>query len=279
MIDLVVLTDFSTAADNALHYAVFLSKKVPATIKLVHIWQHSILDANYFVEAAPYSKYFDDKFPISSSEEQEAALQRRCDEFVDELSIEPVLLIGSMAGRLESFLQTLNNPLVVIGKCDTESIPDEMVDSTSLHLLKLEKFSLLVVPEVIKIHAFPKQLIVGLDGKEFALPSTILSEMIEALQPVVQVVHVSAEMNEHRATHINQLINKQLSFATDKLETKWVSDANVVAGLSRYLQENKGDILLSLVLRKRSFIEKLFHDSTIAHFIRHATYPLLILPG
>ncbi|MBC3538304.1 universal stress protein [Rufibacter sediminis] len=279
MIDLVVLTDFSTAADNALHYAVSLAKKVPTTIKLVHIWQHSILDANYFVEAAPYSKYFEDKFPISSSEEQEAALQRRCDEFGNELTIEPVLLTGSMAGQLAAYLQSLNNPLVVIGKCYTEDIPDEMVDSTSLHLLKLEKLSLLVVPEVIKVHAFPRQLVIGLDGKKFAFPSTILNEMVEALQPVVQVVHVSAEMNEHRATHINQLINKQLSFATDKLETKWVSDANVVAGLSRYLQENKGDILLSLVSRKRSFIEKLFHESTIAQFIRHATYPLLILPG
>ena len=90
MVDFVVLTNFSTAADKALLYTTVLAKQVPSKIHLLHIWQHSILDANYFVEIPPFSSYFEN-FPVSTREEHEEALQRRVAEFGKEVAITPHL--------------------------------------------------------------------------------------------------------------------------------------------------------------------------------------------
>src|SRR5687767_5876030 len=113
MNNLVVLTNFSTAADKALEYATTLAQQWCAKIKLVHFWEHSLLDANYFVEVPVTSAYFDN-VPVSSRKEHEKALSERCARFGQEVVIEPLFVIGSMSDKLPLLLLEIPDSFVVI---------------------------------------------------------------------------------------------------------------------------------------------------------------------
>jgi hypothetical protein len=129
-----------------------LAKQVPATIHLLHIWQHSVLDPNYFVEVPASSSFFDN-VPIATREEHEVALQKRIGAFGKQAVIVPHFIIGSIADKLPAFLKPLANPLVVIGKTYTENIPDELEESVAVQLLAMKNMAFLTVPEKYQVLA------------------------------------------------------------------------------------------------------------------------------
>lgn len=129
MINFVVLTGFSTAADKALLYTTILAKQVPAKIQihLVHIWHHSILDADYFLEVPIISSCFEG-FPVSSRQEHEEALQKRIEKFGREVAISPHFMTGTFADKLPAFLEPLSNPFVILGKSYTENVSSPFLE-------------------------------------------------------------------------------------------------------------------------------------------------------
>lgn len=277
MVDFVVLTNFSTAADKALHYATILAQQVPSKIHLVHIWQHSILDANYFIEEPVYSTYFN-KVGVASRQEHEDALQKRCATFGERVVIEPHFIIGSIANKLPVFLKQVAYPIVIIGKCYTENIPDELVESTSIQLLSMPHTPLLIVPEKYQPLDIPKKIALALDGKTINPPTQLYQQVISPLQSVVDIIHISASPTEKIKENISRIAQATLGSTAARVKVLNPKEGSVMESMRSYLKVNHNDLLV-LFHRKHSFLHYLFHQSITGSFVRHTSIPLLILPG
>lgn len=275
MIDIVVLTNFSTAADKALLYARVLAKQVPSRLHLLHIWQHSILDANYFLEVPAFSSYFED-FPVSTQEEHEQALQKRVSEFGQDIAITPHFMVGALSDKLPAFLKQLDNPLVIIGKCYTENIPDELVESTSVQLLSIKNTPFLIVPERYQKLSTPKKIAVAIHEKEFKHRDHVFEELARSLQPEINIVHVASHPDETIKDRLAQHVETGLGIGVPEIQV--IQKDNVMKGIQKYCKENEEDLLV-LIHRKHSFLINLFRQSITGSFIRHSSIPLLILPG
>ncbi|GEO05466.1 hypothetical protein AAE02nite_31300 [Adhaeribacter aerolatus] len=277
MDNLVVLTNFSTAADKALEYAVALARRLGAKIHLVHFWEHSLLDANYFVEVPVSSAYFD-KVPVASRKEHEEALPKRCARFGQEVEITPHFIVGSLLNKLPVLLKQLPGALVIIGKCYTEDIPDEMVDSTSIHLLSIKNTPFLIVPEKCEPFTLPNRIALALDGKEINQPGEVLIDIVHALKTELSIIHIASQPEQTIPDRLMQQAEKFLDLGTLKTEVEPAEKDAVVSSLKKYCKKNHKDLLV-LIHRKHSFLQSLFHESTTGIFIRHTSIPLLILPG
>ena len=285
MDSLVVLTNFSTAADKALEYATALARQLGAKIHLVHFWEHSILDANYFVEVPVTSAYFN-HVPVYSRKEHEEALPERCARFGQEVVIEPHFITGSMLDKLPGILLQIPDSFVVIGKGYTKDIPDEMVDSTSLQLLSLKNTPVLMVPENYELvvpekyehFTLPGKIALALDGKEINPPGEVLKDLIHALRVDLCIIHINTRPGETVPDKLAQLSEKFLGLVTPKIEVERASADSVSSRIKKYCQKNKIDLLV-LLHRQHSFLHGLFHESTTGALIQHTAIPLLILPG
>src|SRR5688500_3525014 len=134
-LNLIVLTDFSEAAENATTYGKDLAIAIGADVYLLHIWDNSLLNPDLFINSHPYN----------SGKKIENALRERSQNSDKALAVKPVLLKGSITDQLPAFIKNIPNALVIIGKRFTENTPDEMVSSTSINLLDNEGISLLIV--------------------------------------------------------------------------------------------------------------------------------------
>lgn len=277
MDNLVVLTNFSTAADKALEYAAALARQLGAKIHLIHFWEHYILDANYFVKVPVSSAYFDN-VPVASRKEHEEALQKRCARFGQDVEIAPHFIVGSTLDKLPELLKQLPGSLVIIGKCYTEDIPDEMVDSISIHLLSVKNSPFLIVPEKRDQFTLPNRIALALDGKEINQSGVVLKTIMKALKAELSIIHIASHSGETVPDKLVQVAEKFLGLVNPKIEIEAATASPVVNSIQKYCKQNQKNLLV-LIHRKHSFLQSLFHEGTTGIFIRHPSIPLLILSG
>lgn len=275
MIDCVVLTDFSTAADKALHYTTMLARQVPAKIHLLHFWHHAVWDPDYLLEEPTTSAYFPD-FPVATRLQHEQALEKRVEAFGREVAVAPHFMTGPIADKLPACLELLANPLVVLGKSYTGDIPDALVESTAVRLLSLTKAAFLIVPESYQRLDPPRRIAIALHEKEIKQRDHVFEILTSALHPEINIVHVCAHPDEAINSRLAQQAEKGLGLAAAEIQI--IQKNSVMKGIKKYCREHEEDLLV-LVHREHSYLLDFFHQSITGNFIRHTSIPLLILPG
>jgi nucleotide-binding universal stress UspA family protein len=266
MNQLLVLTDFSAAADNALAYAAQLAQPLRAGIVLLHVRRTSLLDPEALTG----------KYPARTEAEARALLQQQ----IAHLQQQGIACTGQLAAgdvteefvaaaRAHSFL------LAVASKCDTEEVPDELVNSTVLSLLRHTPGPLLVVPEAYRQHALPLHWLVALDEQPAqlgALTAAVLP-LLGAGHPLVQGVQV---VGEGPAAEPSRTVNLATALGADT-PVQVLHSSDVTQALTGRARQQPGSWLV-LWARSRSRLSSLFHRSRTAAVVLHSSVPVLVLP-
>ena len=261
---ILTLTDFSAPADNALAYAAQLAGPMQARLVLLHVRRTSLLDPEAFTG----------KYPKRTEAEAAALLQERVAQFTGQgIECSGQLVAGGVTDQLVAAAEAFQAQLVVASKCNTEDVPDELVDSTVLSLLRHTPCPLLVVPEAYQRHELPRQWLVATDEQPAHLGA--LAPAVQALlagsHPVVHAVQVavpgdSAAADASLATALG---------ATGPVQVEHGSD--VAAALAGFAGQQPGSWLV-LWARAHSRLSSLFHHSTTAAAVLHSSVPVLVLP-
>ncbi|MBC6988656.1 universal stress protein [Hymenobacter sp. BT491] len=267
---LLVLTDFSAAADHALAYAAALATATQGQLVLLHGRRHSMLDAEAFT----------DRLQHLSEGEIAAALAERAQR-------QSVPTIVEAAGdrvpaAVTDAVRRHGSWLVVLGKPDTESVPDALVSSTSLELLRAASCPLLVVPVVAKHTAVPPQhiLLAADDMPLHMAPGTVeaFRKFLETSPVRFTLTHVvEPEDNDSCATALQQLQASGLTEADQLVRTHGVRSLRPAEGIQQAAADTHADLLV-LLARPHSFWGKLFHKSVTADAVRRSRIPVLVLP-
>lgn len=264
MNQVLVLTDFSAPADNALRYAAQLARTLPASLVLLHVRRTSLLDTDRLTG----------KYPARSVAEAQALLQARCDtvaaQGVDCIS---QLAAGEVATEFVAAIQASGAVLAVASKCNTERVPDELVDSTVLSLLRRTPCPLLVVPEAYQQQARPRHWLVATDGQPVpvAAPPAWAAALRAAGPLAVRAVLVG---NEALATGADALA-KALGGPAGA-EPQVLHGTDPVAALVG-LAHQQPESWLVLWARHRSRLGRFFHRSITVGVVLHSQEPVLVL--
>lgn len=275
MINFVVLTDFSTAADKALHYTTLLASQVPAQLHLVHFWQNAVLEASSNLKEAVISSHFEDS-PVSSRQDQEEALRQRAEEFGNVTPILAHFVSGSINKKLPAFLEQMHKVVVVMGKSAVEGLRDEMVESNSVNLIALAKTAFLIVPEKFQRLAPPQEIVIALHQKEIEARDHIFQDLVSGLIPQITIIHVSPKTDGTISGKIAQ--QAENGFGLTGVEIQILHKNSITKAIKKYCREHEKDLLV-LIHRKNSFLLDFFNQSVTGNFIRNTPIPLLILPG
>lgn len=265
---LLVLTDFSPDADQALRHAAALAALLKAPLVLLYVRRESLLDPEAFTGSIRH---------LSEQQIAAAFAERTAD-----LSV-PVIT-ESVDDRLPKALAAAVHrhapALVVLGKPDTQQTPDQLVSTTALHLLRSTNTPLLVIPLPANDPVLPRQLLVALDGEPFgfATPPIGVQELLRELQPHLTLCHVASEAETRSVAAHDILAGSQLVAGLElPIETHTVLESNVPAGILRAATDTQADWLV-LPARRRSFWGQLFNQSVTAQVVLHSRLPILLLP-
>ncbi|MBF9142878.1 universal stress protein [Hymenobacter properus] len=268
---LLILTDFFQAANQALDYATNLAGALKARLVLLHVRRNSLLDP--------------DMLSGSLSNLTPEAVHLALGSVAGHLPVPVVAEIGHgrVAEAVVDAVRRHHPLLVVLGRPDYSDLPDELVQTTSLDLLRAEvPCPMLVVPHGIASTAPPKRLLLAVDGCPLKLgdPSSATYQLLEALGAAITVFHVIPDTGPQELAPLvmNSLVRTGLVAHLPAVESHTVVSSHAATGILEAAQSGDYD-MVAVVARRHCFTGSLFHHSVTAEVMRESQLPVLVLPA
>ncbi len=271
-ISLLVLTDFSQAANRALNYANRLAGPIGAQLVLLHVRRDSLLDPEAF-----------SGLPDTGSPE---VLEVAMAALAGDMSAPVVTEIGhgQVADVVAETLGRYPSAVVVLGRPDEEAIPEELVSTTALELLRAVAQPMLVVPQSEAVFTLPRRVLLAVDAEAFTLGEHTdgVQHLFNTVPTEVTVLHVSADAVTSTAeavapTALAAVLRSGRPSELPQVKTRTEVGVAPAEGILEAAASGAFDLLV-LLARPRSFLGTLFHRSVTAQVLMHSPLPVLILP-
>ena len=267
-ISLLILTDFFQAANRALDYATTLAVPLHARLVLLHVRRDSLLDPELLT----------DQLATQSQEAIDLALHR----VTADLPV-PVLVEVSHGRVADAVAETVGRhhpTLIVLGRPDESDLPPELVQTTSLDILRTAPHPMLVVPHQVTHATPPRRVLLAVDGDEFTLGehAGASHQLLVALHAELTVLTVRANTTDTASAALESVQRTGLTLGLPAVRSLIVHDASPAQGILHAARPADFDLVV-LIARKRSFLSELFHRSVTAQVLLGSEIPVLVLPA
>jgi nucleotide-binding universal stress UspA family protein len=273
---ILVPTDFSASAKNALEYAIAVAQQINATLLIVHVFYIPGITAR-----APYIKGHD-----YSTEEYHAA-----EEKLRQLVLEiPALKTVPYESKVISAYWPIEFPevinaeaadLIIMGTSGASGIKKIIIGSSTASMMEASVLPVLAIPLPARFTPIQKiGLAIDLQPIENLGIFDPLLWLARALEASIQIFHVQTEGGSFTKTAsetetVDALL-RHLSTGTNSSFTLYYGET-IEEGIYKYITAKHIDLLV-MTNRKRSFFQSLFTGSLTKKMSFHTKTPLLVIP-
>ncbi len=259
---IIVPTDFSETARNALCYAVELADYLGSKVRVIHIRQPKV-----DLQGASFT---------SRDHEDWDLLKTRLDATIEEVKgsnknvvVEKELRSGFVLDELHAVSQSLNSDLIIMGTNGRTSPLSKWTGSVSSEVARRALCPVLIVPKGQSFKPFEN--IVYALGNQVGEGASVL-DIINFACPFEAQLHF---VHVERPSQNGKASEKPARF-TDGLPVARLTQENILQALQNYAQRHRAD-LIAMSTRHRSFLEMLFHRSATRQMALESQRPLLVL--
>ncbi|MBD2714555.1 universal stress protein [Microvirga sp. STR05] len=269
--NLVVLTDFSPAAERARVYAAALAVPLQAEVHLVHV---------YYPQAIPLD--FGTTLPVPDSryvQETRQSLEKLAAAMPQPATAE--VLETTWQNAVEQALAQYHPLVLVAGLTATDNLLDEWLSNRALPLAHSTGYPLLLVPEHLPADALqpPRRLALAIEDQPFRLKTHA-----RAIAPLLdeigtEILAVCVLPYEKRSGGWRGLQAAQqcgLTSAMPRCSLHKVIRELPASGILQGVDEVEAD-LIALLDQGHGWLHKLFHGSVTEYILRHTQVPVLLL--
>ena len=271
-------TDFSENAMNAITYALKLFTHEECTFYILNTYTPIIYQAEYLQLSTAQFGLLDTAKDISLK--GLATVKESIDKkFINpKHTIKTISVFNNLIPEMESLIERENIDLVIMGTQGASNIQGVLFGSNTVHVFKNVKAPVLAVPSAFEFESlhqilFPSDYEVNFQEEQIM---TLVS-LAAKYHANVNVLHVNygEELSE------KQQKNKQ------KLETYFnhvshlfhdIKNNNVVDAINDFQKKTNVNLLV-MINNKHSFFENLFFQSKINQIGFHLNIPFLVIPS
>ena len=264
---ILVPTDFSPIADNALKYAIALAAEFKSEICLYHAYYIHKIDYNL--------DYPEDEQPIKRQAEQKMEQTKR--KFQEELkqkgiSLQTIVENDFTYSLFKRKAKNYGADLIVMGSKGASGLEKVVFGTVATTALELSKLPVFVVP--------PRHSFSGLKKIILAIDQAVISE--EDLKPLQQLA--SAFGAGVTVLHVKKILpvstyqNGGLPLKNIAITHREVPvSGSVNDTIYEFTRKNKGD-LLCMIRRDKGFLKSIFQKSVTKTQVFHNNLPVLVIP-
>lgn len=266
MKQIIVPTDFSDTAWNAIGYAIELAKTAGAKeLVLLNTYQEPGFGAGDLRDLNDILR-----------RESEKDLKLLSNQVTDLIGDAPIgLVLKSMKGELEECLvhlrKSMTKSLVVMGTVGRTGAIQKWLGSSTSHLLAHTDFPVLVVPPDAKFDGVDKVILAkDLRPVESVVEHELLRFFAQSAASNFQVLHVDTP-SEHGKGEAS--LGSFLPASTQVVE---VHGDDVVASINESAKDLQPGVLI-LLRREKGVLDKWLHESVIEQIALAPSVPVLVL--
>lgn len=264
---LLVLTDFRQPAHRALDYATNLAAALAAPLLVLHVRRTAAFDAERFTGR------------ITPRSTEATALALRS--LTNHLTVPAVTEVqeGPLAEAVATALEQHRPGLLLLGRPDNEMLPDELVSTTALELLRTAPCPMVVVPPQTGL-ALPRRVLVAVDADSFSLGkhAHFIQSVFSRLPSQLTVLHVSAEPDATGAAAAAEALKQAGITGEAAPRLRPLVRPEVAASIVEQAATGEFDLVV-VVARPHTLLDRWFHRSVTAHVLLHSPVPVLVLPA
>ena len=270
---IIVATDYSSDANNAVKYAAALARYINSKIVLFNSFKLSVHAVNARLSASTI-----DGLIAANKKRLKDIAAKVCDTYG--ICVECVTRTSDFKEELDFQVERLKADLVVMGMSEIYS--DNEYENTTTSIIRHARYPVLAIPENASFEGFSKILFAFDSGCICAENKlSLLKEVSAFFDAQVQIYHIeknrksiiTTENNKNKvAFDIETLLNEVNHSYED------VTEDDVIRGIERGIKKSEADLLV-MVHHKCGLWEGLLHKSKTSKMARRTHIPLLALPN
>jgi len=265
---ILVPTDFSPIADNALNYAIEIAAKFESEILLYHVYSFRKkvdFDWKFPEDEQPYVSNIERQMDLTREKFREKIKQKG---IAIQTRVEEDNVFSLFARKVVKH----NISLIVMGSKGASGLEKVIFGSVAVVALERAKVPVLFVPPGCYFRPF-EQIILATDLNEVAAQVlSPLQKLAFKFAAKVTVLNVNIDSDEG-IPQKNNLYLKDVE--TTYTEIPVFRDVN--QSINDFVGKNKFD-LMCMIRREKDFFESLFKRSVTKRQVYNNTIPLLVLP-
>lgn len=271
---IIVATDFSKDANNALEYAASLAKCINAKIILYNSFMLPAHAANTLMPASGVEKMM----ASNNATLEYTALKISCTHGV---KVEWESNIGNIEEELDLLVEKHQADLVVLGMRGN-SLDQKLFGNTTTSVIRHAKYPVLVVPQSVTFNGIHKILFACDNNCQFNLATLKkLNEVASDLQAEVLVLHVEkAKKLVTETVPAEAGAHGELEYHLEGINHSYhdIDGCSVIKGIERGIKEQKADMLV-MVPQRYGFWNSIVHKSKTCEMAARSSVPLLSIPN
>ncbi|HMB65126.1 MAG TPA: universal stress protein [Eudoraea sp.] len=276
MTRILVPTDFSDNAFEAIRYAMLVFKDVECTLYLLNTFTPPVYHTEYLL-SHPAQYGLGDLYQQNSMDQLDKLKRRLENQYRNpnhKITVHSVF--NTLLDEISKTVETQNIDLIVMGTKGATGAQEILFGTNTVHVIKKAKCPVIAVPPKYAFEA-PREILFPTD---YEIAYT--KEKIDPLLAIatqhnsrINVMHVRTgyDLNEAQDRHkaqLNKLLGQRGIFHE-------VPDNEIIAAVNEF-QRNTVINLLVMVQNKHTFLERLFIEPVIKKIGFHVTTPFMVIP-
>jgi nucleotide-binding universal stress UspA family protein len=265
---ILLMTDFSENAKNAIKYAInMFGEEVEYLLLNTYIVREN---TGSFMSVADQIKDISEK----EMAKEEAFIKKEFSS-LSKLNVKPLLIRGEAIGGVNLLKKEKQIDLIVMGTKGASGITKFLVGSVTASVVQGTGLPVLIIPEKEQYQAY-KKIVFATD-----FTHKVKQEILTPLQQIAQ--KFNAEIAMLNVLDENNIKNEKVLDTSNLfggvksyLDTIKASERDVIEDIELYCKNNKAE-MLTVVAHHNTFFQGLFHKSVSQELIYHAQLPILAL--
>lgn len=270
---IIVPTDFSPIAMNALNYALDMAKSIEADIILLNTYQAPVSYSDAPVSPVTTISLDDIR---RSSEMRLADLEQEVARITggnQKVIIEARL--GNTVDALEEICSSIKPFAVVMGSHGSTGVERLIMGSTTLSVIRSLRYPVIVVPAGTAYKEI-KKIGLACDFKdvEETIPAEYIKSIVHEFNAELHVLNVSSEGEDYdedtplESTWLDSLLGDI------KPNYFFLKRDDIVEGINEFSDKHDLDVVI-VIPKKHNLLEKIFHKSRSKELVKNAHIPIV----
>jgi len=278
MKNILVPTDFSKNAWNAIKYSIKLYQNEPCVFYLLNTYTPSISNSRFMS-----SLLFEDSLTVENYSKQglQHILNRIQKKHHNPLhSFKTISSFSLLVDEVNELIDDHAIDMVIIGTKGASGLAEVFMGSNAVRIIKTVKnCPILAIPDHFEFET-PKEIAFATDFNRFYTQSELqpIITMVKAFDSVLRIVHVQQEikaLTELQQFNLNMLRNY---FNTIEYYIHTVSELDSISKTLEIFVDELELHLLAMLNYQHSYMEEVTREPIVKRLTFHTQIPLLVIP-
>lgn len=267
---IVVPTDFSPVATNALHYAIEMAKATHSELILFHAYQVPISYSDVPIVLISVEEL------QKGAEDRMALLKKEVDHITSGLiKIETETVLGNIVDELETLCNKVKPFAVVMGTKGTSGLERVIFGSTTLTAIRHLNWPVVCVPPGKNFGSGIRKIGLACDFREVEkIPTNLIREFISEFDAEFHVLNVDHESKNFTEGSGAQMEAFSTQFGELKPQYHFIEHIDVEDGINEFAETHNLDMVITIP-RKHKLLDSIFKPGSTKQLVFGAHVPVV----